>query len=1006
MVLRATAPSRPSTPSQCRILGIQPWPLYTAHTIAAIEVSHSILTYVRSLTMASSSSSTSGGDAATLRQKRIFASKLYFDVSPTKVPLIYSPAYDIAFLGIEKLHPFDSSKWGRVCQFLISAGVLDKKRIVEPIEASKDDLLVVHSEAYLESLKSSPNVAMMVEDYTVQVPPVAMFPNCLVQKKLLYPFRKQVGGTVLAAKLAKERGCAVNVGGGFHHCSSERGGGFCVYADISLCIHYAFARLNISRVMIIDLDAHQGNGHERDFSADTSYLLYQLSEQSGTTTDVYLSRLDDALEVAGRMFDPELIVYNAGTDILDGDPLGRLKGRATARGAEGGDAGKRREEAERLVRRAESVLDKEAARSKAPHSPSTKTTAKEVEEIVSEPISPSAAIPNIITITDEQSNHSEAVAVLPSSIAKEEIQAAKIPCEQQLLPTSTPTLDHLASPASPTTVAAASRTAITLVVAEESFAEKIESNLKVEEVLQINLKEADPLIGNLLVKSSRFNWKFRKKLKPDEVESAADASSITVASSASSPIRPPVSAKEKAISVSKLEATALSTSGAAGMTGANRELEGETMKGSRVVSPRSRAARGSKEDSAKLSIEKKQRRRGMAPDLPGFRPVDGALGKKMPPGLGPSREKKTSWAAGRVGQREESEKEIGAEELLLASPGNEAPRKEETSDDGRKRPEITWPPHRRVELPAKEMEEGGAASLFANYGSQTLGCANLLPFPVGHTAGWAAYLTGPITEQKVIWVKCFDESNSVGREHTRSRREQFISGQVGQQNVVATRDAAGFSHKIELHSWKRFMLDSGSKSGHIGPRLQGVSEPNLDCVLIKVRWEGNEDGNESLVGRLLEWQGSKLIGNATNLDYGLVLRKILEGLDELVFKDRFLCHKNHFDFLKYWVVVPTKEELFNQEAKSGLLKDSGAAVTVAISALLLVYSSSRYGFRLQISPSGVINRDEKVFRFARERTVPLVMLTSGGYMKSSARVIADSLANLSTKCLIDLKLSM
>ncbi|CAI0448399.1 unnamed protein product [Linum tenue] len=317
MVLRATAPSRPSTPSQCRILGIQPWPLYTAHTIAAIEVSHSILTYVRSLTMASSSSSTSGGDAATLRQKRIFASKLYFDVSPTKVPLIYSPAYDIAFLGIEKLHPFDSSKWGRVCQFLISAGVLDKKRIVEPIEASKDDLLVVHSEAYLESLKSSPNVAMMVEDYTVQVPPVAMFPNCLVQKKLLYPFRKQVGGTVLAAKLAKERGCAVNVGGGFHHCSSERGGGFCVYADISLCIHYAFARLNISRVMIIDLDAHQGNGHERDFSADkrvyildmynpgiypfdyeaSRYIDQKVEVMSGTTTDVYLSRLDDALEV-------------------------------------------------------------------------------------------------------------------------------------------------------------------------------------------------------------------------------------------------------------------------------------------------------------------------------------------------------------------------------------------------------------------------------------------------------------------------------------------------------------------------------------------------------------------------------------------------------------------------------------------------------------------------------------------------------------------------------------
>ncbi|XP_034586629.1 histone deacetylase 2 [Setaria viridis] len=92
-------------------------------------------------------------------------------------------------------------------------------------------------------------------------------PNLLVQQKLLYPFRKQVGGSVLSAKLALERGWAINIGGG-HHCSAEEGGGFCAYADISLCIHFAFVRLNISRVMIIDLDAHQGNGHEKDFGGD------------------------------------------------------------------------------------------------------------------------------------------------------------------------------------------------------------------------------------------------------------------------------------------------------------------------------------------------------------------------------------------------------------------------------------------------------------------------------------------------------------------------------------------------------------------------------------------------------------------------------------------------------------------------------------------------------------------------------------------------------------------
>ncbi|KAL4288332.1 hypothetical protein AHAS_Ahas19G0275600 [Arachis hypogaea] len=103
----------------------------------------------------------------------------------------------------------------------------------------------------------------------VQVPPMGLFPNCLVQQQVLYPFWKQVGGTILSAKLAKERGWAINVGGGFHHYSAEKGDGFCAYADISLCIHFALVRLNISRVMIIDLDAHQGNGHETDFAYDS-----------------------------------------------------------------------------------------------------------------------------------------------------------------------------------------------------------------------------------------------------------------------------------------------------------------------------------------------------------------------------------------------------------------------------------------------------------------------------------------------------------------------------------------------------------------------------------------------------------------------------------------------------------------------------------------------------------------------------------------------------------------
>nr|GMC53021.1 histone deacetylase 2 [Ipomoea batatas] len=265
-------------------------------------------------------SSSSGGpspipkndDAEAVRRNRILSSKLYFDVPPSKAPLIYSSSYNIAFLGIEKLHPFDSSKWGRICQFLTADKILEKKQIVEPLEATKDDLLVVHSESYLASLKSSINVAMIVE-----VPPVSVLPNCLVQQKVLQPFRKQVGGTILSAKLAKERGWAINVGGGFHHCSASKGGGFCAYADISICIQFAFVRLNISRVMIIDLDAHQGNGHEIDFANDRRvyildmynpgiypldfearrYIDQKVEVGSGTETNDYLTKLDQALKV-------------------------------------------------------------------------------------------------------------------------------------------------------------------------------------------------------------------------------------------------------------------------------------------------------------------------------------------------------------------------------------------------------------------------------------------------------------------------------------------------------------------------------------------------------------------------------------------------------------------------------------------------------------------------------------------------------------------------------------
>ncbi|XP_005100022.1 histone deacetylase 11 isoform X2 [Aplysia californica] len=262
------------------------------------------------------------------------------EIKLTQWPIIYSSEYNIGFCGLEKLHPFDAGKWGRIFNFLKDAGMLRDDTIIEPMEASETELLLVHTKRYISSLRWSMNVAGITE-----VPPVALLPNFVVQKKVLRPFRFQTSGTIMAGRLALDRGWAINIGGGFHHCSAERGGGFCAYADITLAIKFAFEKVeSVAKVMIIDLDAHQGNGHERDFMNDQRVYILDVYNRGiyphdgfakraikrkvelGHFTDdeTYLTLIRRHVDGALNEFEPDLVVYNAGTDILEGDPLGNL----------------------------------------------------------------------------------------------------------------------------------------------------------------------------------------------------------------------------------------------------------------------------------------------------------------------------------------------------------------------------------------------------------------------------------------------------------------------------------------------------------------------------------------------------------------------------------------------------------------------------------------------------------------------------------------------------------
>ncbi|XP_071984241.1 histone deacetylase 11 isoform X5 [Engystomops pustulosus] len=245
--------------------------------------------------------------------------QLYEDIPTSRWPIVYSTDYNITFIGLEKLHPFDSGKWGKIINFLRDEKLITDDTIVTAKEATEDDLLVVHTRRYINKLKWSFVVATITE-----IPPLVLLPNFLVQRRVLKPLRTQTGGTIMAGKLAIERGWAINVGGGFHHCSSDKGGGFCAYADITLAI--------------------KGNGHARDFMDDKRVYIMDMFNRHiypgdtfakraikrrieldwGTEDKEYLEKVETHVKGALNEITPDVIIYNAGTDILDGDPLGGL----------------------------------------------------------------------------------------------------------------------------------------------------------------------------------------------------------------------------------------------------------------------------------------------------------------------------------------------------------------------------------------------------------------------------------------------------------------------------------------------------------------------------------------------------------------------------------------------------------------------------------------------------------------------------------------------------------
>ena len=255
---------------------------------------------------------------------------------PFNVCVVYSPGYLINLGGLEKMHPFDIRKYEKIHNGLIADGLLTKEQTLKPAPLTRDDLLLIHSQEYLEELKQRKNVAEYLEAPVLQYAPLSL------DRAVLEPFKRASGGTLLAARQALQSGIGINLGGGYHHAKPDRGEGFCLYADVPIAIRKLQSESLIKRAIVIDVDVHQGNGTILCLPDDESTFTFSMHQGNIYPIPKEVGDLD--VELSGGMQDEEYLEILAehlpkilddsqadicfivgGCDPLDGDPLAGLK---------------------------------------------------------------------------------------------------------------------------------------------------------------------------------------------------------------------------------------------------------------------------------------------------------------------------------------------------------------------------------------------------------------------------------------------------------------------------------------------------------------------------------------------------------------------------------------------------------------------------------------------------------------------------------------------------------
>ena len=232
------------------------------------------------------------------------------------------------FAKIGDDHKFPINKFGELANYLI------KKKIVEkfhkPSACSEETLKRVHSESYIKHIMEKTLDRNAVKK--IGFPLV----DDVVRRSLV-----ATGGTVLSAKLAIKNGVACNTAGGSHHANFDGGAGYCVFNDVAVAAQYLLDRGLAGKILIIDLDVHQGNGSADIFMNNNSVFTFSMHSKSNYPAKKSVSDCDVELEndiedkeylrilsfylkqLNEENFD--FVFYIAGVDIHFNDRLGKLK---------------------------------------------------------------------------------------------------------------------------------------------------------------------------------------------------------------------------------------------------------------------------------------------------------------------------------------------------------------------------------------------------------------------------------------------------------------------------------------------------------------------------------------------------------------------------------------------------------------------------------------------------------------------------------------------------------